>query len=124
MKIRVVRNTITTTVVPGVSATTAQTGAAAPGTGILLNGILQQIFVTAPATVDASATMTVALVDYDGNTVWSKASIAASSAQSNTLLTNDTRPALSGYYQMVTTYTAAQTATASVMRAVFLVDEG
>lgn len=129
-RFRILRNTSRLTITPGASATVASTGAASATAGLALNGLLQGVIYTAPASVDSSATVTFSVIDQDGNTVWSKTGVvaAAGSAQVNltpnaTAGTNQAVP-LSGYYEVRATYSAAQPTTASTTEIVLLIDEG
>lgn len=89
----------------GASATTAQAA------GVSLNGELWQVNTLAPAAVDASATLTVNVIDADGITVYTKGSLAANSKTGDKL----TAPvALSGLYTIQVVFSAAQTATDTV----------
>ena len=90
---------------------------------LVLNGVLRQIFVFTPAAVDASATITVNLIDFDGTTVWTKGTIAANTI-SNTLLTQDLSVPLGGKYQIQVVFSAAQTATDTTTKVVLMIDEG
>jgi hypothetical protein len=133
MRFRIVRQTTHITVVPGATETFATpavsfTNPEAP-TGLPLNGLLQGVTITTPAAVDGSATMTVNLIDQDGNTVWTKGSLAVNTVYpvlltpNATANTNQAVP-LSGYYQVSITFSANQTTTASVTKIVLLIDEG
>lgn len=131
MGFRFTRQKNSLTIVPGAGALVATTGTASATTGLPLNGLLSQIIYTAPATVDASATVTLSIYDQDGNIVWTKASIAAGAGTTILNLTwNGTagttvQPVpFSGYYEIRATYSAAQTATASTTKAILLIDEG
>lgn len=131
MRFRMARTTSTLTVVPGSGVVKSTTGAASSNSGLPLNGLLQAIIYTVPASVDASATMTISIYDQDGNIVWTKGSLAAGAGTTILNLTpNGTAGTtvqsvpLSGYYELRNTYTAAQTSTASVTKVVLLIDEG
>lgn len=129
MRVRYVRQTNTLNLVHGPGVVKASTGAASVTAGLPINGLLSAIIYTAPAAVDASATVTLSIYDQDGNIVWTKASIAAAAGTTIQNLTwNGTagttvQPVpLSGYYEIRATYSAAQTATDSTVKVVTLIE--
>ena len=92
---------------------------------VALNGLLEQVLFTTPASVDSAATVTVKLTDQDGYVVYSSAATAANTAVNDLLTTaNATYKGaipLSGTYTLQTTYSANQTATDSSTSAVLIV---
>lgn len=129
MRIRINRSKIPLTLIHGASATTVNTAAAGATTGIPLNGILSGAVIVGPAAVDSTATVTVSLIDQDGNTAWSKAGLAAASTTQVLLTANATAGTnqavpLSGNYQVKVVYSAAQTATDSTTSTTLLIDTG
>ena len=124
---RVKRGSYSITVTPGASVTTAVAqeqalGATGLSNQVTLNGILREIFITAPASDDGSATITVTLADIDGNVQWTSTALAAGSGTNKTLLTNDQRVPLSGLYTLQVTYSANQTTTASTTKVVLYIE--
>jgi hypothetical protein len=113
-KNRIVRPVVTPTLVIGTSTTVATASAVA------LNGFLAGVLITPPAAVDSSATITLKVVDADGFTVYTKASIAA-----NTPIADfpTTQVPLSGTFTITATYSAAQTVNRAVAVAL-LIDGG
>lgn len=101
----------------GASATTAASSAVA------IYGILRHVKVIAPATVDASATLTVNLLDSGGDIVYAKPGVAAA-ARSINLLTQDLSVPLSGNYTVQVVFSAAQTVTDTSTSVELLVDRG
>lgn len=100
--------------VHGVAATT-QTSSA-----VVLNGLLHEVLITAPAAVDAAATLTVNLIDQDGYTVYTKGALAAASVTLD-LLSGITVP-LSGSYTLQVVFSAAQTVTDTITNTVLLIE--
>lgn len=112
---RIKRESVNVTVTPGAGVTTATFLNS-------LNGILREVIITPPAAVDGSATMTFTLADLDGNIVYTKSGLNAATAASINMFTNDLRLPLSGKYTYTVTYSAAQTATASITKVVMYIE--
>lgn len=112
---RVKRESVSVQVTPGTGVTTATLVDT-------LNGIMREVIITPPATVDSSATMIFTLVDLDGNVVYTKSGLTAGAAASINLLTNDQRIPLSGKYTLTVTYSANQTTTASTTKVVMYIE--
>lgn len=87
-----------------------------------LNGILRQVIVTTPDTVDSSATVTVNILDVDGNTVYTKDTLAADSTTLD-LLAADAQVPISGDITVQVVFSADQTAD-RITKVVLLVDRG
>jgi hypothetical protein len=80
-------------------------------TGVKLNGELWQVNTLTPAAVDGSATATINIVDVDGLTVYTKASLAANTKTADKL----TSPVmLSGLYTVQVVFSGNQTTTDSI----------
>lgn len=115
-KLRFRRPKKTVSLTHGASATTGTTS-------ISENGLLREVIINAPATVDASATLTVNILDSDSNVIYAKTGIAAAATSIN-LLTNDLRVPLCGTETIQAVFSAAQTVTDTVTTVTLLVDQG
>lgn len=130
MRFRVVRQTTSLALTHGASVTTVSTAAASATAGLPLNGLLQGLVMTTPSAVDGSATCTINLIDQDGNTVYTKGSLAVNTTTQINLTPNAVAAAsaqaipLSGNYQIQAVFSASQTATDSTTKVVLLIDEG
>lgn len=87
-----------------------------------LNGILKKIKVYSPASVDGSATLTITIKDADGDTLWSKASIAANT-KDITLLTRDQEVPLTGLCSVTVLFSANQTATDTTTQVILVIQD-
>lgn len=87
-----------------------------------LNGILREVIITTPGTVDSSATVTVNVLDADSNVVYAKTGVAANTTSIN-LLTQDLSVPLSGNITLQVVFSASQTANRTT-KVVLLVDRG
>lgn len=90
-----------------------------------LNGILWQHKVKIVSASDASATMTLNIIDADSDTVYTKAAISGSAGTVvTTPLTGDLRIPLSGLYTIQIVFSANQTATDNTVTVTLMVDRG
>jgi len=115
-KLRIGRPKYSLALAHGASATTAQQDGNE-------NGMLRSIIITTPATVDNSATVEVNILDVDGNTIWSKDTIAANTTDL-TLLTSSTEVPIGGAYTVQVVFSDAQDTTDTVTGVVLLIDRG
>lgn len=113
MSYRIGRNAQSLSLTHGTGVTTAQ------NTSVALNGKLWQVNAITPATVDGSATATINVIDQDGVTVYTKASIAANTAEGDKLTTP---VALSGNYTVQVVFSAAQTTHDSITKVNLLIE--
>jgi len=84
-------------------------------------GILREVIIKTPTTVDGSATVTVNILDSDGFTIYTKSGVAANTTSIN-LLTNDQRVPISGSYTVQVVFSANQTATDTTTVVVLLIE--
>lgn len=115
-RVRFSRPTYSLTLTAGAGANTVSTAAS-------LNGLLSQIQVTTPATVDGAATITVNIIDSDSYTVYTKATIAANT-KDRTLLTGDLKVPLCDSYTIQVVFSANQTVTTTTTKVILLLDKG
>lgn len=115
-KIRFQRRTFALALTHGAGVTTASLAAT-------LNGLLKQVIIKTPATVDGSATATINVLDSDSNIIYTKAAVAANTT-SNNLLTGDLSVPLCGTQTVQVVFSANQTTTDSTTNVVLLVDMG
>lgn len=115
-KFRIARNKYAIALTHGASATTATAAAA-------INGLLSEIIIVTPAAVDATATITVNIIDQDNVTVYTKSSIAANTTSVN-LLANDAKVPLCGTQTVQIVFSAAQTVTDTTTSVICVVDRG
>jgi preprotein translocase subunit SecD len=96
---------ISVTLDTGVSATVANATTS-------LNGYLRGVKVRTPATVDSSATVTVIVIDGDGDTIFTKSAVAANTTTQDYLGTGSIplEMPVAGNYTVRATYSATQTA--------------
>lgn len=95
-------------------------GATTIGQAINQNGLLRQVIITAPAAVDASATLTINVLDSDNNVIYTKAAVAANTV-SNNLLTQDLSVPLAGSQTVQVVFSAAQTVTDTTTKVALLI---
>ena len=115
MKFRVAKSV---TAVPVVHAAQSTFSTA----NVTLNGVLWG-FKVKSGPVDAAATMTLNILGEDGETQYTKASIAGNTT-AFTNLTGDTRVALSGIYTIQIVFSANQTVTDNTVTVSLLLDRG
>lgn len=84
-----------------------------------LQGLLRMATILTPAAVDGSATATINILDSDGTTVYSKASLAANTKTKDL---QTTPIPLSGLYTVQVVFSAAQTATDSTTTVRLLIE--
>lgn len=113
---RIQRYKTSVTVAHGAGIVLAQAAVAAN----VVNGILRGILVQTPAAVDASATMSLQLIDSDGFTIYDSATTWAVNTKNVVVLTNPIPLANIATVQIK--YSVAQTATDSVSTAALLVE--
>jgi hypothetical protein len=101
----------------GTSVTTVTSGS------IALNGELQ-MFKVKSGPVDASATLTLNIIDQDGDTVYTKASIASNTTVITDLEDTTGQIPLSGNYTLQIVTSAAQTATNNTFTITLYIDAG
>lgn len=90
-----------------------------------LNGVLWQHKVKIVSNSDAAATMTLNIIDADGDVVYTKATISGSAGTVvGTVLTGDTRVPLNGLYTVQIVFSANQTTTANTVTVTLLIDRG
>ena len=73
------------------------------------NGILREVIISTPATVDSSATVVLVIKDRDGATIYTSSAVAANTKAVD-LLTADEQLPLTGLETLQITYSASQTA--------------
>ena len=88
----------------------------------MINGVLWLIKVKTGA-VDAAATITLNIIDVDGDVVYTKAAIAGNGTNMTNLIA-DNRVPLSGFYTVQMVFSAAQTATDNTAVITLIVDRG
>lgn len=115
-KFRVARPVLQIPLVHGASSTVATQAAA-------INGLVRQVIITTPAAVDATATITVDVLDQDSNVVYTKAALAVNTVTIDKL-TMDLSVPLSGTQTVRVTFNAAQTVTDTVTKVTLVVDKG
>lgn len=94
-------------------------------TGVALNGVLWQFKVKPTASADGAATITLNIIDSDGDTVYTKASITCSANVNQlTTLSGDTRVPLSGTYTVQIVFSANQTTTDNSVVVTLMTDRG
>jgi hypothetical protein len=89
------------------------------------NGVLYAVKSKIASNTDASATYTVAIVDADGDVVYSKAGISGTAGTVYTQLTGDQRAGLAdGTFTIRITFSANQTATDNTVTVSLMIDRG
>lgn len=88
-----------------------------------LNGVLWENKVKSSAATDGAATMTLNVIDADGDTVYTKAAIAGNTT-TVTNLTADLRVPLNGLYTIQIVFSANQTVTDQTVTVTLLIDRG
>lgn len=91
---------------------------------VALNGILFLNKIKIASNSDGGATMTLALIDAEGDTVYSKSGVSGSAGTVVTQLTGDQRVALSGNYTVQVTFSANQTTTDNTLTVTLNIDRG
>jgi hypothetical protein len=113
-KFRIQRPKFSLALAHGASATTKTASAT-------INGILREVIIKTPASVDNTATMTLNIIDSDNFVVYTKSGVAANTNSIN-LLTNDQRVPLAGTQTIQIVFSAAQDTTDTTTMVVLLVE--
>lgn len=87
------------------------------------NGMLMEAIIKTPAAVDASATVTVNILDSDSNVIYTKGTLAANTTTKDLLAAGSQVP-ISGSYTVQVVFSAAQTATDTITTVALLIDRG